>query len=391
MEAEECALTKIRGEVVTKIKSGGVLPIYQDCVVSDWVEATECTVSCGGGTLEMARSVRTYPFKGAECPKLKEIASCNLHKCPIDCKLADWNGWSSCSAECGGGVSERNRYVIQEALHGGEDCGETQEVVTCNAQSCDKDCVLADWTAWSNCSKPCDLGHRSRFMVVLEKSVGEGKCQSKDERHQEVVCNPQACPVVPMTCTVKTDLVLIIDGSGSIGSRGWEKSIDGAKKIVTAMDLEDSGSKVAIMVYSGPKTYCQYYQCIGYANSWWFRYYCGNLAEDLYCGVDELSQFSGDTTALTDALDAATFPARGTYTTHALYAAKTELGLGQADATSTVVVMTDGHPADIKAWATNEDAVVAVDNFDDLDKQEMINRITASSCAEVATKSEVAK
>jgi len=250
--------------------------------------------------------------------------------------------------------------------------------------------------------------------VVLEKSEGEGKCPTKAERNQQIVCNAQACPTVPVKCTVKSDLVLVIDGSGSIGSNGWAMSIAGAKKIVTAMDLEDSGSKVALMVYSGPKTYCQYYQCIGYASSWWFKYYCGAPVVNPYCGVDTLSHFSGDTAALIDLLTAAQFPARGTYTTHALRAAKTELGLGQADAASTVVVMTDGHPADrhgtgaaseevkkmarlvyvpvtkyaplqdIKKWATNEDAIVSVNNFNDLDKQEIINRITASSCAEVS-------
>lgn len=308
------------------------------------------------------------------------------------------------------------RDIVQEPLHGGDACGETQEVVGCNQQACDKDCVLADWTVWSSCSKPCDLGHRQRFQNILEPKVGQGKCPTTAERQQSKVCNAQACPVLPLKCKVKTDLVLVIDGSGSIRSAGWAASIAGAKKIVTSMDLENSGSQVALIVYSGPKSYCQYYQCVGYSRTWWFRWYCGRPRPNPYCGVDRLSGFSSSTSTLTGLLTAAKWPARGTYTKHALRAANVDLTRGRSDATSTVVVMTDGWPADrrgtyyasrevkkkahlvyvpvtkyaplkyIKMWASSPDSVVSVSKFSDLTKTEIINKITASSCADVTTR-----
>merc|ERR1719456_1877166 len=92
-----------------------------------------------------------------------------------------------------------------------------------------------------------------------------------------------------------------------------------------AMDLANSGSQIALIVYSGPKTYCQYYQCVGYSNTWWYKHYCGTPKKDPYCGVDLLTHFSNDTTKLKKFLDDADFPQRGTYTTNALRKAKLEL------------------------------------------------------------------
>lgn len=148
---------------------------------------------------------------------------------------------------------DRVRDVLQPALHGGTACGVTSEARPCNTQACDKDCVLADWTAWGSCSKPCDLGHRERMQNVLEPPVGAGHCPSLNERKQNKGCNPQKCPVVPIKCRVKSDIVLVIDGSGSVGTSGWAASISAAKKIVTSMDLAGSDSRAALSFTVGPR------------------------------------------------------------------------------------------------------------------------------------------
>merc|ERR1719265_2631587 len=175
LESEDCGLKKIRGEVV-KLESADNPAFFQDCVVSDWV-AGECSTSCGGGTRPMTREITTAASAGgAGCPVITAVEECNKEQCPVDCILNDWSGWSSCTAKCGGGVSQKQRTVRQEPMHGGEPCGETTEATNCNMGSCDKDCVLDDWTAWSDCSKECDGGSQTRFKYIKDMAVGDGYC-----------------------------------------------------------------------------------------------------------------------------------------------------------------------------------------------------------------------
>merc|ERR1712127_500005 len=146
LKSELCALKKIRGELINmKGKAGEVSVFITDCQVSPWQE-DECSYTCGGGTLTKTRSVIVHPVGlGMKCPPLKLVESCNDELCPINCELEDWGGWSSCSAECGGGVMERSRSVKLEPEHDGQPCESTEEEQGCNIQSCDKDCELSEW------------------------------------------------------------------------------------------------------------------------------------------------------------------------------------------------------------------------------------------------------
>merc|ERR1740127_288792 len=173
-ETELCALKKIRGELY-KMKGGGHSAFFQDCEVSKW-NPEECTKKCARGEQKLTRSVLTHPDGGAKCLPLAALRSCNNQPCPVDCELEAWSGWSKCSAECGGGVSQRLREVKMAAKYGGHPCGKTSETKACNNQACEKDCELSDWTAWTKCSKDCDGGTRKRMKVVTQESEGAGKC-----------------------------------------------------------------------------------------------------------------------------------------------------------------------------------------------------------------------
>merc|ERR1719263_77929 len=111
--------------------------------------------------------------------------------------------------------------------HGGNPCGETSEAKACNNQACEKDCTLGDWTKWTACSKDCDGGTRKRQKFIKEEALGEGKCpgQWSLKRLQYRQCNMVSCPVPndkPLKCVNKTlDVVLVLDGSSSLGKKGW--------------------------------------------------------------------------------------------------------------------------------------------------------------------------
>merc|ERR1719456_1640291 len=222
-EGEICALKLIRGELM-KMKGDGHSGFFQDCEVSPW-DPEECTKKCQQkgrpvGEQKLTRSVLTHPNGGAKCLPLAAMKKCNLNPCPVDCKLKTWSGWSKCSAECGGGVQQRLREVERAMKYGGKPCGKTSQARSCNAQSCEKDCELTEWTKWSWCSKDCDGGTRKREKFVKSPPEGAGKCADKwsKERLQFKACNMKRCKVPVddpvMRCNETLDIMFLIDGSG---------------------------------------------------------------------------------------------------------------------------------------------------------------------------------
>jgi hypothetical protein len=255
LESEMCGLRKLRSELYTKMGGSTTIQIFQDCKVSDW-SAGECSQECGGGTQKMTRKIEAQPQGGAACPPLVSERSCNEQPCPVDCKLSPWGGWSSCSSDCGGGIRQRLRDIVRPAKHQGTPCGETSETEPCNVQACEADCELGDWSEWQPCSKMCDGGSRKRLKKIAVPSLGSGDCPSIDspDRLEFKKCNVHPCKKVQATvaCKSMVDLILVLDGSGSLGEDGWAAAKQAAKTIIQAMDA--TLAQVAILLYSGP--YC---------------------------------------------------------------------------------------------------------------------------------------
>merc|ERR1719387_1122481 len=237
-----CAVRKVRNAVMTHSSISPPEKI-SDCDVADWV-AQECSMDCDdscpqqdpyacGGWQTLARDVVVQPNAfGIACPTLETQKKCNQFKCPVDCVLSEWSGWSKCTKDCEGGVQGKTRSVLTKAKNGGESCDSGSEMRSCNTGSCDRDCSLVPWTEWSPCSMACGGGDQSRIRSVSIPIRGQGKCPKPNnaDRLEERECNTQDC-IGDEVCVAEMDLILMIDGSGSLKEPGFEVIRDFAANV----------------------------------------------------------------------------------------------------------------------------------------------------------------
>jgi hypothetical protein len=466
-EGQICALKKIRGELY-KLQGGDHSNFFQDCEMSKW-DPEQCTKVCGGGTQKLTRSKLVQEIDGAKCVPPTAERSCNNQPCPVDCVLNAWSGWSKCSADCGGGVRQRMKEVEVAMRYNGKPCGETSDTEACNAQACEKDCELSKWSSWGACSKDCDGGTKKRSKYVAHAPEGEGECPDEwsVKRLEYKKCNeaecgtpevgdcntheiddtlyscstlPQCCdgysgmgteaqkiqclpdswvsdPKYMVTCAGKMytkkcneplDVVLLIDGSGSLGQKGWDAEIKAATRFVDS--FSDSGppgesqANMAVILYSGPPTWSGVNKCIGK----------GELKVDMEadCKIKTVTHFTRDMGAVSTKIKALNWPQGSTLTSLALMTAKSELSLGRKDSKGVVVVITDGRPLSyrktyfasrnlrksarlvwmpvteyaplnfIKRCATRrwEENVVQVDTFEQLESPVVVTKLIADIC-----------
>jgi len=405
-ETEMCALKKIRGELY-KMKGGGHSAFFQDCEVSKW-DPEECTKVCATGEQKLTRSVLTHPNGGTKCLPLAAVRSCNNKPCPVNCQLHTWSGWSKCSAKCGGGVSQRLREVKQAMRYNGKPCGATSETVACNAQACEKNCELSSWTKWTGCSKDCDGGTKKRQKFIKKAPLGAGTCADEWslKRLQYAKCNMHRCkvpdPNAPLACNRSLDVVLLIDGSGSLGKKGWDAEIVAARFFVDAFS-HGNKANMAVVLYSGPRTWSGVKKCTGKSSK---------PVDSKQCGIQTITHFTEDMDKVRKLINGLMWPRGSTLTSLALLTAKAELALGRKDSPSNVIVFTDGRPLsyrktslasrmlresarlvwvpvtryaplkDIKKWATRrwQENVIPVKTFDSLKKPDVISHIIANIC-----------
>jgi hypothetical protein len=389
---------------------------FQDCEVSKW-DYEECTKVCGGGMQKLSRSILVHEIDGAKCVPLTAERSCNNEPCPVDCTLAAWTGWSKCSADCGGGVEQRLREVEVAMKFDGKPCGETSETRACAPQACEKDCKLSEWSDWGACSKDCDGGTKKRSKYVKDEPEGAGDCADEWSvtRLEYKKCNmarcgtpeigdcnthefdnamyscstlPQCCegysgmgteaqkiqclpdsfvtdPKHKVTCAGKMyikkcqeplDIVLLIDGSGSLGEKGWKASIKASNNFVDSMTCKEEtmadgkfvcdtqgNVNMAVILFSGPPTWSGVNKCIGKTQA------KVDMAED--CKIKTVTHFTTDMNAVKIKINDLTWPQGSTLTSLALMTAKYELPYGRQDSKSVIVVFTDGRPLSYrKTW-----------------------------------------
>jgi len=237
---------------------------------------------------------------------------------------------------------------------------------------------------------------------------GQGKCADpwSEDRLEYKPCNVQACPE-KMTCDKKLDIVLVIDGSGSLGQKGFNASIKAAEQFVDAFDVRNHQANIAVIVYSGPYNRDARSKCLEASGP-------VDIAKD--CKVKAVvplgSPQSKDMAQVKKAIKSLTWPRGYTLTSLALSLAGRQLDLGRQNTKGIVVVFTDGMlqskrrtaaaskklrltarvlwvPVEYPKWeevfgklATRrpEENIVPVENFDELRKPAVVKHILADIC-----------
>merc|ERR1719298_204239 len=207
-----------------------------------------------------------------------------------------------------------------------------------------------------------------------------------------------------LTCNKTIDIVLLIDGSGSLGKKGWAAEIKAAQMFVDAFAVSGGKANMAVILYSGPRTWSGVRKCFAKNKK--------KVDQEKVCGIKTVTHFTEDLKKVKNLITGLTWPRGSTLTSLALLTAKAELALGRKTAQSNVIVFTDGRPLSfrktglasravrkaarlvwvpvtkfaplkqIKKWATRrwQENVVKVPSFKALENPDTITHIVANIC-----------
>ena len=122
---------------------------------------------------------------GEDCSKLgppEESEVCNTGGCPIHGNYGEWTHWGHCTAACGGGFHVRTRACDSPPPSGGgKTClqmghGNPEDVKPCGTAPCKKKGGYTQWSTWTTCTAPCGGGRTERKRSCTNpKPSGGGK------------------------------------------------------------------------------------------------------------------------------------------------------------------------------------------------------------------------
>jgi len=165
----------------------------QDAEWSEWGPWSECSATCLGGMKVRHRHVWREaddcgkPVEGSS----EEYIECNQDVPCVpsrDCEFTEWSEWSACSCTCDG-TTRRTRRIKVHGSGDGKFCkGHTAETAPCNPREGEqqpagcrkegetlKNCLLGEWSEWSQCDAPCGKGQQTKTREIVQDASGGGK------------------------------------------------------------------------------------------------------------------------------------------------------------------------------------------------------------------------
>merc|ERR1719343_506833 len=150
---------------------------------SVWNEWSDCSKICGNGQKTRTRTC-VENCDNVDSNELIDTEICNDRNCLP--KFSTWNSWTDCSNSCNDGQKTRQRACIEYCDN--MDSTDLIDTGTCNVQDCLPKFSL--WTAWSDCSKTCSDGQKTRQRTCVEY------CDDVDSTAliDTGICNEGDCP-----------------------------------------------------------------------------------------------------------------------------------------------------------------------------------------------------
>jgi len=214
-----------------------------------------------------------------------------------------------------------------------------------------------------------------------------------------------------LECKSKLDVVFLMDSGAGLSEPGFNQSKAMVQKVLTGLGAAGGSVKAGVLMFGGPTTKEGQTKCTGSDAS-----NPPDVAKD--CGMVWVSRLTRSTANVSTAVGALRYPQSTSMTSMALALAGAELENGRAEASSVVVVVTEGKPlsemntlkassdlkkkarliwvpigksvtaqdvANCKSWSSKpwEDNFVQIKDFNDMPAPASVNTILASMCPDV--------
>uniref|UniRef100_A0A4W4FWN8 ADAM metallopeptidase with thrombospondin type 1 motif, 18 n=1 Tax=Electrophorus electricus TaxID=8005 RepID=A0A4W4FWN8_ELEEL len=202
----------LRFEILLQGKNPGVLweytlPIQENKPNYTWaVIRSNCSASCAGGVCVCAVCLQDQRAQ-------VNVSLCSPHARPVTvrligvaCPASWWVGpWAMCSEVCGGGLQRRVVRCLRKRMYQREEeltpsqcpASVPPQTQPCNTQACP-----AEWAtgSWSQCSKSCGRGVRSRSVFCRAAEPGskavfpDSLCEQRPKPSAQEQCVSSRCP-----------------------------------------------------------------------------------------------------------------------------------------------------------------------------------------------------
>ncbi|XP_075788510.1 A disintegrin and metalloproteinase with thrombospondin motifs 6 isoform X4 [Pelodiscus sinensis] len=169
---------------------------------------SECSATCAGGIQKQEvvckrlddNSVVQNNYCDPDSKPPENQRACNTEPCPPEWFIGDW---SECSKTCDGGIRTRTVLCIRKIGPSEEETLEITNCLThrpiekepCNNQSCPPQWVALDW---SECTPKCGPGFKHRIVLCkssdLSKTFPTAQCQEESKPPVRIRCSLGRCP-----------------------------------------------------------------------------------------------------------------------------------------------------------------------------------------------------